>query len=95
MTVIGIPPIGPDQSPFQRWWPPAQCLHLPASCASGTRHVRSLGVPCSQYIDDRQFGQLEKPRDGEVLHAHVPTVVNSWTADLLANSTINEGVAHA
>lgn len=26
-----------------------------------TNHIRSLGVPCSQYIDDRHFGQLVTP----------------------------------
>lgn len=26
-------------------------------------HIRSLGVPCSQYIDDRHIGQLETPSD--------------------------------
>ena len=28
-----------------------------------TSHIRSHGVPCSQYIDDRHFGQLQIRRD--------------------------------
>ena len=28
---------------------------------AATSYIRSLGVPCSQYIDDRHVGQLSPP----------------------------------
>lgn len=33
---------------------------------AATNHIRSLGVPCSQYIDDRHVGQLRLPNDSAI-----------------------------
>lgn len=42
-------------------WLEGKRLSLPFNQLVATSYVRSLGVPCSQYIDDRHNGQLRLP----------------------------------
>ena len=41
---------------------------------AATSYIRSLGVPCSQYIDDRHVGQLQLPLS---YHNPISRTVNS------------------
>ncbi|KAK3745843.1 hypothetical protein QZH41_014933, partial [Actinostola sp. cb2023] len=48
---------------------------------AATSHIRSMGIPCSQYIDDRHFGQLTPP------HELAPTT-QAWSDLELAEAAI-------
>lgn len=53
-----------------------------------TNYMRSLGVPCSQYIDDRHVGQLVAPSESQVTASSFSNLDRSKSACFICASTL-------
>ena len=49
---------------------------------AATSHIRSLGVPCSNYIDDKHLGQLRSPQASLLTILRFPAVRNGYIHSL-------------